>query len=124
MRALKELEERLGEWGQEETLGAEDGPPTGYAGAADPSPQKLVTSSQLVFVRLVFRTAHSLEDAIHEILTEIRACPNILGLDVDLVQVLEPEDVAVAQFGYDAAEEEAKFIQARPSVLHGQVGER
>ena len=65
-----------------------------------------------------------MEDAIHEILTEIRAGTDILGPDIDLVQILEPEYVAVAQLGYDAAEEEAKFIQACPSLLRRREGER
>ena len=49
-----------------------------------------------IFVRLAFRAAFFLEDAIDEILTEIRAGTDILRPDIYLVQVLEPEDVAVA----------------------------
>jgi hypothetical protein len=43
-------------------------------------------------------------------LTEIRAGTNVSGPEIDLVQVLEPQDVAVTQLGYEAAEVEAKFV--------------
>ena len=51
-----------------------------------------------------------LEDEIHELLTEIRACTDVLRFDIDLIQVLESEDVAVEQLGYDAAEEKPEFV--------------
>ena len=51
-----------------------------------------------------------LEDEIHELLTEIRACTDVLGFDIDLIQVLESEDVTVEQLGYDAAEEKSEFV--------------
>lgn len=51
-----------------------------------------------------------LEDEIHELLTEIRACTDVLRFDMDLVQVLESEDVAVEQLGYDAAEKKPEFV--------------
>ena len=40
--------------------------------------------------------ALSLKDEIHELLTEIRACTDVLRPDIDLVQVLESEDIAIA----------------------------
>ena len=73
---------------------------------------------------LAFCRALSLEDEIHELLPEIRGRTNVPGPDVDLVQVLEPQDVAVTQLGYDSAEEEAKVIQACSGTLRGWVGER
>ena len=51
-----------------------------------------------------------LEDEIHELLTEIRACTDVLRFDMDLVQVLESEDVPVEQLGYDAAEKKSEFV--------------
>src|SRR5918998_2644316 len=51
-----------------------------------------------------------LEDEIHELLTEIRACTDVLRFDMDLVQVLESEDVPVEQLGYDAAEKKPEFV--------------
>ena len=54
--------------------------------------------------------ALSLKDEIHELLTEIRACTDVLRFDIDLIQVLESEDVAVEQLGYDAAEEKPEFV--------------
>ena len=68
--------------------------------------------------------ALSLKDEIHEPLTEIRAGTDVVGFDIDLIQVLKSEDVAVKQLRYDAAEEKAEFIQACPGALHGRVGER
>ena len=61
-----------------------------------------------------------LEDEIHELLTEVRACTYVVGPDIDLVEVLKSEDVAVEQLGDDAAEEKAKFIQACPGSLHSR----
>ena len=64
------------------------------------------------------------EDEIHKLLTEIRAGTDVVGPDIDLVQVLESEDVATAQLGNDTAEEKAKFVQTCPGSPCGRVGER
>src|SRR3712207_191857 len=77
-----------------------------------------------MFVELAFRGALLPEDEIHKLLTEIRAGTDVVGPDIDLVQVLESEDVAVAKLGNDTAEEKAKFVQACPGALHRRVGER
>jgi hypothetical protein len=68
------------------------------------------SSLTYLFVRLAFRGALLLEDEIHKLLTEVRAGTDVVGPDINLVQVLESEDVTAAQLGYDAAEEKAKFI--------------
>ena len=65
-----------------------------------------------------------LEDEVRELLTKVRAGMDVVGLDIDLIQVLEPEDVAVEQLGYDAAEEKAEFIQACPGAVRSRMGER
>src|SRR5919205_208094 len=58
-----------------------------------------------IFVRLAFRAAFFMEDSIHEILTEIRAGTDVLAPDINLVQILEPEYVAVAQLGPTPADQ-------------------
>src|SRR3712207_4128283 len=77
-----------------------------------------------MFVELAFRGALLPEDETHKLLTEIRAGTDVVGPDIDLVQVLESEDVAVAKLGDDTAEEKAKFVQACPGSPCGRVGER
>ena len=57
-------------------------------------------------------------------MTKVRAGMDVVGLDIDLIQILEPEDVAVEQLGYDAAEEKAEFIQACPGAVRSRMGER
>ena len=76
------------------------------------------------FARLTFRGALLLKDDISKLSTEVRACTYIVGPDIDLVQVLESEDIAIAQLRYDAAEEKAKFIEVCSGVLRSRVGKR
>ena len=73
--------------------------------------------------RLVFGGSLLLEDEVEEFLAEVRCGTHVFGFDVDLVQVLEAEDVAVARLEQDRAEREPEFAWSRPGVLHGGVGE-
>ena len=72
----------------------------------------------------MFRSALFLEDEIYKLLAEIPAATDVVEPDIYLVQLLEPEDVTVAQLGYDTAEEKPKLIKVWRAALHSRVGER
>ena len=63
--------------------------------------------------RLAFHAVFLLEDEFYEILTEIRGGMDVLGSDLDLVQVLEPEHVSTGcpaiGLGDDSTEEETQI---------------
>ena len=69
-----------------------------------------------------------LEDEIHELCAEIRGGMDVLGSDLDLVWVLEPEHVPAGcptgGLGDDPAEEKTEISSPGPDARRCRMGER